>query len=60
MSPLSMPRLGVLFSSQECVFASVHMCAGFDEMALPHRVDILTETGRGQSEESSVKNPMYH
>lgn len=36
--------------SRMCVFSSVCMCGVLDEIALPHRVDILTEKGRGQSE----------
>ncbi|KAF3701851.1 hypothetical protein EXN66_Car017539 [Channa argus] len=37
--------------AQERVFANVCMCGVLGEIALPHRVDILTEKGSGQSEE---------
>ena len=33
------------------VCVCVCVCAAFDEIASPHRVDIPTERGRGQSEE---------
>ena len=50
MSPLFVARLSTLWTLSS-VFASVRMCAVFDEMVFAHGADILTEKGRGQSEE---------
>lgn len=53
MSPLSATRLCILAGARECVHVCARVCmrAVFDEVALPHRVDILTEKGKGQSGE---------